>query len=215
MTNESVEPTELYVRLMQEVKERLFLFDKYLGAPLTELIPSDFLIEMCFLQHRLICETLAHGCLVAHGEMIDAPETRGLLKESDAGIIIKRLEKLLPDFFPRPVVIGETSVIVRGCSQAITALAPSQADYLTKAEFLLLYAKCDESLHRGSMDKIFLRKSLSLERQQIVAWRDKLVRLLELHVITFLGGQTHWLCALSDADRGGCVSLAPMKAREV
>jgi|SRR5882724_2304781 len=57
--------------------------------------------EFCYLQLRMLCELIAVGCLVVHG---DVEGTKGLCKVWAADKVMKRLEKLHPDFYPHPMV---------------------------------------------------------------------------------------------------------------
>ena len=60
--------------------------------------------EVCFLQIRMICELLAFACLVAH-EDIKAARAPKFTNESHAATILRKLEELHADFFPRRIEV--------------------------------------------------------------------------------------------------------------
>jgi hypothetical protein len=88
----------VYAALMEEIKERVawidWAIDKVSDWPSPEAVH-----EFCYLQLRMICESIALACLIAQGHVGIVKKLR---KEYAADRIIKELEKLHPDFFPRP-----------------------------------------------------------------------------------------------------------------
>ena len=90
---------------MEEVKLRFSSVDAALngGTSLPPLHVREF-----FLQLRLLCESIALGCLVAHGEITTTRLTSKLRKEWAADRIINQLEQLHPDFYPHPVIFKIT-----------------------------------------------------------------------------------------------------------
>jgi hypothetical protein len=145
--------------------------------------------EFYFLQIRMICELIALGCLVAHGD-IKATQTRAFRAAWSPAEIIPRLEKLHPEFFPKPV--SPTLIGTR-----IGHLADASAGALTKDELLVLYGRCGNVLHRGSTHKL-LSGNIPVQTHfpAIVRWADKIRKLLEHHVVLMHGGQTVFVCAL-------------------
>jgi hypothetical protein len=57
-------------------------------------IAVPLLREYGFLQLRMLCELIALGCLVAHGD-IEETKAPVLQNEYKAGVIVKRLERLI------------------------------------------------------------------------------------------------------------------------
>ena len=80
----------LYADLMEEAKARIAAIDTAINKT-TALLPPTFIQEFCFLQLRMLCELIALGCLVAHG---DIAETSKLKAEWSADDIIKALKKI-------------------------------------------------------------------------------------------------------------------------
>jgi hypothetical protein len=84
---------------MEEAKLRALSIDTITSSSVELSVP--LLREYGFLQLRMLCELIALGCLVAHGD-IERTTMAALQKEYKAGVIIKRLEKLHPNFYPSP-----------------------------------------------------------------------------------------------------------------
>ena len=94
----------------------------------------------------MACELVAIGCLVAHG---DIDETRPLVDEWSAGIIMKGLERLHPKFYPLP------SIQTRGSDGIIRMTDDNEVDYIKKEELLALNGRCGNFVHRGTSAKLF------------------------------------------------------------
>ncbi len=88
-----------YAELMAEIKLRTEAIDVVLGrqVPLRAKIAE----ELCYLQLRMICETIAIGCLLVHGDI--SAKKSDLMKSYKADWIIKQLTELHPRFYPYPL----------------------------------------------------------------------------------------------------------------
>jgi hypothetical protein len=143
-TPEEIRPTlKLYSALMGEVRARLDAVSVLLRPD--SKLPAPIVRECCYLQFRMICEVIALGCLTAHDD-IEAVKTGKMTKAYAADWIMKQLDSLHTDFYPRPVVLD--------ASGAIKHFTPVPEGFLTKGEFLKLYARCGDHLHRGSLKKL-------------------------------------------------------------
>jgi hypothetical protein len=184
----------LYTVLMEEVKRR--------HACIRVLLEGQtgfhhvFIREFSFLQLRMICESIALGCLVAHGD-IKATGTRYFRKQLwSAAEIIDKLEKLHPDFFPVPV-----SAKVTGPCTSHLGAGPQGA--ITKANLLTLYGKCGSVLHRGTRDRLMSGTiPTQTDLPDIAQWTNALRDLLQEHVILMLGGQTVFVCEMGAGPNG-------------
>src|SRR6266849_4649017 len=80
-------------------------------------------------------------------------ETKGpaLQKNYHAGDIVKRLEKLNPNFYPVP----RKPVF----SPGRVHLEDYDREYLTKEELLTLYGRSGDVLHRGSLQRLLNPKN--------------------------------------------------------
>jgi hypothetical protein len=180
-----------YALLMEEAKERIGWLNILLSG--TVNLPNIAIQEFGFLQLRILCELIALGCLTAHG---DLPEVKGkaLHEEWNATTILKRLQRLHPDFYPRPISVRE--------------IAPGQKElddvtsgFLSKAELISLYGRSGDLLHRGSVSKLLIQKSpWPLDNSEITEWGHKIAKLLAHHAIGHHGGETYIICMMQNPD---------------
>src|ERR1700722_492219 len=99
VTEAQNEAMTLYLGILEEAKVRINCINIALGGRTN--LPERGAIEFCYLQLRMLCELIAVGCLVVHG---DIEGTKGIRKVWAADEIMKRLERLHPDFYPHPVL---------------------------------------------------------------------------------------------------------------
>ncbi|WGU42091.1 hypothetical protein [Phenylobacterium sp. NIBR 498073] len=179
-----------YRGLMQEVKYRTEAIDKVLASsiPLRAVIAE----ELCYLQLRMICESIAIGCLLIHGD-VSAKKT-DLLRSYKADWIMNGLEKLHPDFYPTPLEQDDLPAEAPG--GAVTWVHRTSG-FLTKRELLDLYTRhAGERLHRGSVRNLAKRDRPNFGAIQ--AWRDKAVRLLTRHIITSPDREHIFYCVMNN-----------------
>ena len=193
-SKQQLEAISAYTRLLDEAKVRLLgLTDAIDGRTLlSEQLVADF----CYLELRMLCELVALGCLVTHGD-IEATTTSKLQKEYAADSIVKKLEQLHANFYPRPVTVSPTSI-----GHHIERI---ESGFLTKSELVSLYHHCGDHLHRGSLLKFrsTAPKRYSVEREKLVEWQRKFVLLLSTHHIASLDNLSHYLCYLSHEQAKG------------
>ena len=184
-------PIESYANLMEEAKLRFQSIELVTSgkAGLHPMIAQ----EVGYLQLRLLCEIVALGCLIAHGDITGLEINQ---------LIIKILSKLLPNFYPRPVVIS-------GPNPGETRMESKASGFLTKQELLTLYGKTGNYLHRGELKKMESRPPYTkVDFSDIVQWTNKFIVLLEAHHIASGDNNKHWICALNHPDDGGRVRVA-------
>ncbi len=174
----------LYRDLMQELKTRVDVTNDTLKKP--PAIPAHMVQEFCLLQVRMICELIALGCPVAHG---DIDEANKLNKTYQADKIINTLEDLHADFFPVPVVQHQVE-------PQRFHLVPRMTGFLTKPEFIKLYSRtCGNALHRGSLKHVLeSRPQLTASRQDIADLITKIVTLLDHHMIKLIDPNVVLVC---------------------
>jgi hypothetical protein len=173
---------DLYASLMEEAKGRIEAIDHTLQhkTGLTDQLGREF----CTLQLRMLCEVIALGCLVAHGDI----RTQKLTRARYAQHIIAGLERLHPRFYPRPV---------RQTARGVEDIA---GGYLTKEELVKLVGACGDALHRGSAKNLLSPRTLP--RDAIIARTQKIRTLLDIHWFTLSDGRPHYLCSMSGGEGG-------------
>ena len=143
--------------------------------------------EFCALQLRMLCELIALGCLVAHGD-IPATRTSKLVGTPYADRIMAALDRLHPEFYPRPV---------RQTGHGVEDVTTGS---LSKDELVKLVGICGNALHRGSAKKLL--RPQTLPRDDIIEWAQKIRTLLDIHWFTLSDGRPHYLCSMTGGEGG-------------
>jgi hypothetical protein len=186
---------DLYQALMSEARYRIDLFNFIL--PGGTKLPEALVQELCYLQLRMLCETIALGCLVAHGDIIQL-QIKQFEKEWSAEKIIEKLERLNPDFFPQQMVLG------RG-PQGGSITANTNPNALKKDELTKLWNKCGGFLHRGTLKKLDSfdpQKHGKVNVADITESVQKIEDLLGSHLIPLFAtedGAALMICVLRDS----------------
>jgi hypothetical protein len=188
VTTAQSEAMHLYISVLEEVKLRIDCINVALNGQTN--LPERGALEFCYLQLRMLCELIALGCLVVHG---DISETKNLKKLWAADEIVKRLERLHPDFYPHPVIISFPK-------PGEVFADKVQSGFLTKSGLVKLVGVSGDVLHRGSL-KNLRSPNETLQRgfDGVRYWGQRLATLVQQHRIGLVGGNSHFICILSDA----------------
>jgi hypothetical protein len=187
---------------MDEVKLRLGSIEVALGT-MRALQPLELCHEFCYLQLRMVCELIALACLIAHEDIRGGKQGKALIKEWSAPTIMKTLERLHPRFFPTPVTLNITPGNVHMEPKLVTT------GYLTRTQFLTLYGKAGDALHRGSAKKLMAGKPyVAGNPQEIIEWANSIVKLLDQHHIPATDNLSHWICGLKGPNGKAFVAFA-------
>jgi hypothetical protein len=159
-------------------------------------LPEGPAFELGYLQLRLICEIIALACLVVHG---DTPGARSAKMRSahEADYILNSLERLHDNFYPQP------GTIVPHPPTGWRAFVPSKA-YISKRELVRLYWECGEHLHRGNYEGA--RKFRKIDLKPIHKAALRIIALLKLHKISFLGSENEMWVTMVDPINGNKVT---------
>lgn len=190
-----------YTDILNEVRIRILRINTILTG--TSILQPWITAELGYLQLRMLCELVALGCIVAHGD-VEAANGKKLQKEYAEDHIIKTLEGLHPNFYPHPVT----------CTFPTHGVHIERIDsgFLTKDELLQLYYECDDHLHRASVSRIHHppnpKKPPQIEN--LLSWGKKFSVLMTQHHIASLSNEQHLLCFLShhQADGNALVVIA-------
>ncbi|HZG32081.1 MAG TPA: hypothetical protein VEZ59_02335 [Sphingopyxis sp.] len=193
----------LYADLMNEARDRLNAIQQAIDRrdQCRPIITQEF----CYIQLRALCEVIAIGCIIAHGDRLD----KDTLKAPEASVIMKRLGKFSPNFYPRPVRVQITGMSIN--------LEDNTEPFLTKDELSILWGKAGNFVHRGSARNLLRAKTAgpTVNLDEIIAWGMKIKNLLEIHLISSTDKKEHLLVHLSHEQAGGgaLVSIAnsPLK----
>jgi hypothetical protein len=197
-TQADLDAANVYTSIMEEAKFRALSINTLTNSGYA--LPVPLQREYCFLQLRMLCELIALGCLVAHGD-IEETKSSALQKAYHAGEIIKRLEKLHPDFYPSPrkLVFNPGHV----------DLSDYDREFLTKSELITLYGKCGDVLHKGNLQQLLDPKNqLPADFRDIQEWGQRILNLLSVHLISRREGKFHLLVVLEASQTGGNVLVS-------
>ena len=185
---------KVYANLMNEVRVRADAVVKFASAD--DAFPTATKVEAAFLQLRLICELIALGCLVAHGDLKEIKASR-LQKAYEADFIVKSLTRLHPNFFPVPHDVEVREEFMPGTPGY--HFVPVSEGFLTKEALIRLYRRAGSVLHRGSL------KALSSAQPDEDAMVDeifqahaKIVGLLSSHHIITRSRDFVIVCAIPE-----------------
>jgi hypothetical protein len=183
---------QIYADLMDEARLRIHAMRNAIRAK-DHWVPR-LLQEFAYLQLRMLCEIVATGCLVAHGDVKDA----GTLKSWRPPDIMKKLEQLNADFYPGGVRFQKLS-------SGEVHLDDYSAPKLTKKELVELWEQSGSFLRRGSAKNLIAEhgKILNVSLDTIIRHGEKFLNLLEQHIISSADKKGHLLVALAADDAGG------------
>jgi hypothetical protein len=195
-----------YANILNEAKVRILSINTILSG--TSSLPTWLTAELCYIQLRMLCELVALGCLIAHGD-IEETKTKKLQKKYGADYIIKHLERLHANFYPHPIT----------CEFSENSIHMTKIDsgFLTKQELLNLYHECGEHLHRGCLEKIYSQTKPKQPPQieKALEWGHKFTRLLSQHHIASLSNNSHFLCFMSHHQANGNALVAIAQSPEL
>jgi hypothetical protein len=197
-TERDLEDANRYVSIMREIKQRAESINSITGSNLG--VPPPFLQEYGYLQLRMICELVGIACLVAHGDIAD--DARGVNPKSyKPGEILNALEALHPSFFPTPRTMNFKENEVE--------LLVGNPNAITKAELISLWGRSGDYLHRGGLKKLGSSNVTGpVNFQALNETGQKILDLLSVHLISRVGGNFHFLTALSAPQIDGDVLVS-------
>ena len=187
MTSTTLADMRAYCRCMEQIKRRLALLSALTEGRASFGDPSAD-GEFACLQLRKILEQVAFASLAASRSHYSKLRPR-IEKEWSAKRIIETLEKVHPDFYPRPALSRRTG-------PKNVHFEPLKDGFLTKEELVFLYDKCSEAIHDWNPFREGPRV-VQLKRP-IDEWAVRIVRLLSYHYIRLLGEEDLLLVELSD-----------------
>ncbi|WP_024276266.1 hypothetical protein [Hyphomicrobium sp. 802] len=164
-----------YLILMVELDTRINLVNAATSGKLN--LSPPYARELCYFQFRRMCEIIALGCLILHGD-IPATQSNNIRKEWNADKIMGLLSGLHENFFPQ-------SVVRTGGDKTMTIEANAVQGALTRQEFKQLYSECGVVLHRGSIRSLQMETPPSqADYAKVFIWAEKIVKLMQEHIVT-------------------------------
>ena len=165
------EAGDTYANIMEEIHHRLLVIERAVKAKPADLVDQIAFSDLCCLQFRKVFEAIALGCLVAHGDRPEANRLRSDVYRADR--LLKGLEKLGADFYPRPC-----RIIHDRANQQARIQDAAGGTWLTKEVLIRSYFDFDHLMHvrtltrRSRNAEIFSSDSLTniLTRTRLLLW---------------------------------------------
>lgn len=171
-----------YCSLMESIKTRVGIM--HILATNQAKLPASYVTEFEQLQIRMICETLAIACLLAHRDVAGARSAR-LNTAYQADLIMNALEKIHPRFYPR----ATRQILKDGKAVGMEDI---KEGFLTKEELLKSYHSAGDFLHAGDMTNFLSKKQKPFDPKSIGKWVHKLTTLLNHHSIFLADKPGSW-----------------------
>jgi hypothetical protein len=170
---------EKYSAHMTQIKLRVALINITLGVQPTEIDQLPIFIESIGLQFRKVFELIAFATLAANRAMYSLVY-RDFAKHWEAGKLLKNLEKINPEFYPKPGI--ETPSEQPGVRAHFN---DRPQDYLTKTDLIAAHGRCGGLLHAANPFAPPINYEFYLSSFPV--WAAKIVNLLHVHRVHLVG----------------------------
>lgn len=190
---------EQYVWCMQSIKHRIDFLGRLLlgnndGVSTTHLLPD---VEVGAVQLRKCLELIAMASITANESEYKAAHDT-FKKQWNASLIVKDIERINPDFYPKPILHKDT------LDGHKIDLNPD-GDFLTKKQFIKLYEWCGARLHALNPyreDRDEGAKYIN-DLHDIEQARQRIIRLLSQHRVVLTDDRTEIWCLMESSGRNG------------
>ena len=177
-------PVSLYCMYLEDIKTRINRINKIVVVGHSPMKNEPWDVEVTFLFLRKCLEQMAFSWLIANKEAYSAAHA-DFATNWKIKTLLKRIEALNPDFYPKPVIFPE-----QADANGIKHLADVPDGFLTRDELEILYDLCSEVLHTWNP---YRAGPWQLDTEKPIAeWVQRLQRLLNHHYIRLLDG-TVWV----------------------
>ncbi|NTU99218.1 hypothetical protein HGA64_04425 [Candidatus Falkowbacteria bacterium] len=179
----------MYCNLMKEIKVRVALIRSIIQGQ--SLGREDFDGEMVSLQLRKCLEIVAFSSLVVN-EQIYSQTYSDFSTHWKAKKIVEKIEKLNPDFFPKPIFLANLN------EQGVKHFDYIKDGFLTLDELITLYDKTSNVIH--SWNPYRTEPRIVDFGRSIEEWVTRLQCLLGLHIMRGVGLNEFWVVEMVAAD---------------
>jgi len=185
-------PAKMYCGLMEDLKSRVALVRSFTSG-VVRFGSEQFAYECVSVQLRKVLELIAFGSLCANKAKYSEAYS-GFAKHWKAKALLEAIDRLHASFYPKPM----DPRIAR--PDGTRHLDPITEGFLTQAEFVVLYDKCSEVIHTRNP---FSASEPTIDFVHSVdQWLDKIMRLLQLHLIVLAGRSEVWLGSMHEPSDG-------------
>jgi hypothetical protein len=184
---------QAYTAVMEEIKRRVAVVEKLRSNNIALLYPATQ-VESTVLQVRMITELVALASLAANKSIFEE-NRRKFDKHWDPVKILKDVERLNPEFYPKPVVEARSET-----PGVKTILVDMTSGFMEQDELIEVHGRCGNVLHArnpyaealdyGAYDRI------------VPTWMSRITALLNCHRIKLLDGDSFYLVHMHEAHDG-------------
>lgn len=180
-----------YLGLMEEIKRR----DQAVHEIITKHKTTSYAatnIEFNCLQIRKILELIALANLVANKHHFEEQKAK-FEKFWRAKQILADIEKLNPDFYPKPInEVDDPNPKIK------KRLEDVKSGFMTREEFIDIYDKCSNLIH--ATNPYSPAVNLDAYEKDIPQWLEKSRVLLKAHVIRLVNSDNLYLIHMAEND---------------
>ena len=199
------EAVQKYCTLMAEIKRRTTVAAA-LANGMTHVVYKATTIESIYLQYRKMLELIALGSLVANKEVF-SKVYQDFAKYWNAELLVKDIERLNPDFYPRPII--QTPSSQPGVKME---WADRPNDFLTKDDLIKLYKKCGAIMHSGN--PYGSQVDYGYYESTVPHWGTRIMNLLNAHYIRLLRDPNLYLIQVGSKDEApSYCAFAPLEKK--
>ena len=193
-----------YLPLMHELAIRMDIVARACDGKLN--LSPPYAREFAYFQFRRMCEIIALGCLLLHGDL-PFVQTIKTKNEWNAEKIMKALHKNYIHAFPQSLTREKTS-------DGWKMICNSKPNALSIGELKNLYNECGHVLHRGSIRSLEAEKAISRkDYDKVLEWQSKLVDLMNEHFIGRANGKGFYIISLrTESGYPECCICTPNKS---
>jgi hypothetical protein len=121
------------------------------------------------------------------------------VKHWEAAKLIKNLQRINPNFYPKPVI-----EVQKDAPPALHALEARQHDYLTQKELIEAHGRCGNLMHAANP----FGKPIDYEcyEKRFPTWITRIMNLLSNHQVHLAGEIGFWLFHMHEEGKGNEVS---------
>lgn len=177
---------------MEDVKRRIAVIQAVVSGQ-SPLGREDYDGELVCLHLRKVLEQIAFASLSAHKDAY-AQAHNDFATHWNAKRLLTKLQKVHPDFYPRPVRVEGPDE--RGVKQLVDVTKA----FLTKEDFVFLYDKTSEALHVWNPFKA-PKQVIDFERS-IAEWVERICVLLNEHWIQLYESEDVWFVQMIQPEDG-------------
>lgn len=185
---------DAYCELMTEIRHRADAISA-MQVPNREYVPDFVRVECLVLQVRKILELVALGSLVFNVNKYKEAYA-SIEKHSNARLIIRDLEKINPEFYPRPAEVSKSPQ--EGVNHHMKIIENPDDSYLCINEFIKIYEKCGGIMH--AQNPYGSSRDYGWYESNIRGWMEKISNLLKIHVIRLVDDENHYLIQVNAPD---------------